>query len=62
MFRNGIDVISLVAGLFFLAVAGVWGFSRQGLLHDGRWLLPLMLLGVGVIGLLVAIVGSRRRR
>lgn len=56
------DVISLVAGLFFVAVAGVWGFSRRSLLVDGGWALPILLVSVGVIGLLAAIVASRLKR
>jgi hypothetical protein len=51
-----------VAGLFFLGVAAVWGFSRQSITSNGSWLLPLLLLGVGVIGLIAAIVASRQKR
>lgn len=60
--HRGFDVISLVAGLFFLGAAAVWGFSRRSLVTDGSWLLPLLLLGVGVIGLIAAIVASRLKR
>lgn len=56
------DVVSLVAGLFFLAVAAIWGFSKRSMLSDGGWLLPILLLGVGVIGLVAAIVASRLKR
>lgn len=60
--RSRIDVISLVAGLFFLGVAAVWGFSGRTLTTDGNWMLPLLLLGVGLIGLIAAIVASRLKR
>lgn len=59
---GGFDVISLVAGLFFLGVAAVWGFSRRSLTTDGNWLLPLMLIGVGAIGLAAVIVSARLKR
>jgi hypothetical protein len=51
-----------VAGLFFLGVAAVWGFSGRTLTTDGNWMLPLLLLGVGLIGLIAAIVASRLKR
>jgi hypothetical protein len=60
--RNRFDVISLVAGLFFLGVAAVWGLSGRSLVSGGSWLLPLLLVAVGVIGLIAAIVASRLQR
>lgn len=62
MSRRGTDVVSLVAGLFFLGVAGIWGFSGHSFSFSGNWALPALLVGVGVIGLLTILVGSARRR
>jgi hypothetical protein len=60
--RKGLDVVSLVAGLFFLGVAGIWGFSGHRFSFSGNWALPTLLVGVGVIGLLATLAGAARRR
>ncbi len=55
MTRHPTDTVSLVAGLFFLGVVATWLLDRGGLLPGSRgWLVPLMLIGVGVVGLLSA--------
>lgn len=57
--RHGTDMVSLVSGVIFLGVAGSWALDRADLLDGIRgWLLPVLLIGVGVIGL----VGIRPRR
>lgn len=52
MRRHALDVVSLVAGLVFLAVAIVglsdWSWTVS---LDARWILPVVLIGVGLIGL-----------
>jgi len=58
--RHDTDVVSLVAGLLFLGIAGSWVLDRAALLPGSRgWLLPLVLVGAGVVGLFSA--RARRR-
>jgi hypothetical protein len=53
--RHNSDIVSLVAGLIFLGVAGMWALGRIDLLPGSRgWLLPLVLVAAGVAGLLTA--------
>ncbi len=53
------DLVSLVAGVLFLGIVGTWALERADLFAGIRgWLLPLLLVGVGVYGL----VGARPRR
>jgi hypothetical protein len=60
MRRHALDVVSLVAGLVFIAIAIVglsdwsWNFSL-----DARWILPVVLIGVGLIGLSAVLSRSR---
>jgi hypothetical protein len=60
--RNRIDVVSLVAGLFFLGVALIWGFAGSSFSVTRGWALPALLVGVGGIGLLTVLLDSARRR
>ena len=57
MNKHATDVVSLVAGLVFLAIAGMWGLLR--LLHvaapSAGWLLAAALIVMGVAGLAGAI-------
>ena len=62
MVRNRIDVISLVAGLFFLGVAALWGFGGAVVSLTRGWPLPVLLVAVGAIGLVSAVLSSARRR
>lgn len=58
--RHALDGVSLVAGLVFLliAVLGLTGIDWR--LHvDVRWVLPVVLVAIGVVGLTVAL-GRRR--
>jgi hypothetical protein len=57
-----VDVVSLVAGLFFLGVAGIWGSAGSSFFFSRNWAMPPLLVGVGVIGLVAALVSSARRR
>jgi hypothetical protein len=50
------DPISLVFGLVF-AIAGVIAISGASIVDDGRWLLPVGLIGLG----LALMVQARRR-
>lgn len=52
MRRHEMDVFSLVAGLVFLAVAaGHLLDEAVGFDFDGRWVLPVAMVAIGVGGL-----------
>ena len=62
MKRHDIDVFSLMAGLLFVAVAAAWALDRIGVLNaDGRWILPAVLVAIGLIGLGTALPWGRKR-
>lgn len=58
MRRHELDVTSLVAGVLFV-VAGIAFVVGEvsGLRLDARWLVPMLLVGAGAIGL----AGALRR-
>lgn len=57
--KHSTDMVSLISGAIFLGVTGTWALERADVLSGVRgWLLPLLLIGVGVIGL----IGIRPRR
>ncbi len=57
--KHSTDMVSLVSGVIFLGVTGTWALDRADLLGGiGPWLLPTLLIGVGVVGL----IGIRPRR
>ncbi len=63
MKRHQMDPVSLVAGLVFAAVAGVYLIATQTDTNvDGRWVLPLALIGLGVGGVLGAVNSAARQR
>ena len=56
MNKHSSDIVSLVAGLIFLGVAGTWALGRADLLPGSRgWLLPVVLVAAGLAGLLSAL-------
>lgn len=62
MRRHETDVVSLVAGLFFLGAALIWGLTGAGGLQMRSWALPTLLIAVGAVGLLSSLTGRRSRR
>ena len=61
MRRHEVDVLSLVAGLFFVGAALIWGLADDpGAALEG-WPLPVLLITVGVAGLLTSLGGWRAR-
>lgn len=60
MTRHPTDTVSLVAGLLFLGIVGIWALDRSGLDPGAHtWILPELLIAIGVVGLLS--VRPRRR-
>ena len=56
MRRHEIDAVSLVAGLLFLVVAGVHIVARSTETDlNLRWMVPAVLVLLGVLGLLSAV-------
>ncbi len=51
--RRTLNAGYLVTGLVFLGLAASWALHEWGVLGDAgfRWVVPLMLLGAGLIGL-----------
>jgi hypothetical protein len=62
-----LNVSYLVVGLVFLGISGSWALRAAGLVDAGdvRWLLPLVLVASGMVGLLAfagkGLSASRRR-
>jgi hypothetical protein len=48
-----LNVSYLVVGLVFLGISGCWALRTAGIVDDGDigWLLPLVLVTAGIIGL-----------
>jgi hypothetical protein len=63
MRRHPFDITSLISGLVFAIVAIVYlvGAANDQYI-DGRWLLPLALIGLGVAGVAGAITAAARQR
>jgi hypothetical protein len=56
MKRHRLDSTSLVAGMLFVLVAGTYLLSqRYDWSIDARWVLPLVLVGLGLAGLAGAV-------
>ena len=53
MKTHPLNVSYLVLGLVFLGIAGAWALHAADVVDSGqvRWLLPLMLVLAGVVGL-----------
>ncbi len=57
------DATSLISGLVFGLVATVYLIGEAtGSYVDGRWLLPLALIGLGVAGVVGAVTTAARQR
>jgi hypothetical protein len=61
--RNPVKVGYLVTGLVFLGLAGSWALSANGAIDGATasWLLPSILVGAGVIGLVAMLASGVRR-
>jgi hypothetical protein len=59
--RHELDVFSLVSGLVFAAVAAVYLVAAATDSEvQGRWVIPLALIGLGIGGLVGSVVRARR--
>ena len=62
MRRHDLDLTSLVAGVVFVALAAVYLIGSLSDVHVGwRWVLPLLLIGLGVAGLAGSLRSGLRR-
>lgn len=60
--RHARDTTSLVLGLLLLAPAVLFLLADTiDRTVDGRWIAPVLLVGIGVLGLLSARTSGRRR-
>jgi hypothetical protein len=59
-----VNVTYLVIGLVFLAVSGSWALRTGGVVNARQfgWVLPLMLVAIGAVGLLASTAKGIRRR
>ena len=58
-----LNVSYLVVGLIFLGISGSWALHASGAVDTGdvQWLMPLVLVGAGVIGLVAFTAKSLTR-
>lgn len=61
MKRHAFDATSFLSGLVLGAIALAYLVAEQtGWDVDGRWVLPVVLIGLGVAGIVGAVTGLRR--
>ncbi|GAB3414958.1 hypothetical protein [Flindersiella endophytica] len=61
--RHPLSVGSLVVGLIFCGIALAWLLNATNVLHadDLQWAIPILLVGVGAIGVGASIARGRNR-
>lgn len=63
MTRHSLDPISLAAGLVFTVVAIAYLLDAHSSIDvDGRWVIPLALIAIGIGGVVGAIGAANRQR
>jgi hypothetical protein len=63
-FRHPLDIAPLVFGLIFLGVVVAWGLFELDVIDvgDAAWILPVVLLAAGTLGIALAATKPRRTR
>jgi len=58
MRTHPLNISSLVVGLIFLGLAGAWALRTADIIdaEATRWILPLLLVAAGAVGLAAAII------
>ena len=64
MKTHPLNVAYLVVGLVYLGIAGSWALHAGGVIDNSQtgWVLPLVLVLAGVIGLVAFAAGAASRR
>lgn len=62
--RHPLDIASLVFGLIFLGIVAAWGLFELDVVSgaDSAWILPIVLIGAGALGVVLAATKERRTR
>ena len=63
--RRYVKVVHLVFGLVYLGIVGIWALGTSGHVAWGdsvRYLVPIVLVAAGGIGLAVSLIPGARRR
>lgn len=61
--RKSPAIAYLVIGLLFVALSTSWLLTETGVLDtDDRWVVPVVLLGAGLIGLIASLAKNLGRR
>jgi hypothetical protein len=60
--RHPVEIGPLVFGLVFLGVVAAWGLFELGVVTaaDTAWILPIVLIGAGALGVVLALTKPRR--
>jgi len=60
--RHPLEIGPLVFGLVFLGVVAAWGLFELGVVTaaDTAWILPIVLIGAGALGVVLALTKPRR--
>ena len=60
--RHSLEIGPLVFGLVFLGVVAAWGLFELGVVTaaDTAWILPIVLIGAGALGVVLALTKPRR--
>jgi hypothetical protein len=60
--RHPLEIGPLVFGLVFLGVVAAWGLFELGVVTaaDTAWILPIVLIGAGALGVALALTKPRR--
>jgi len=60
--RHPLEIGPLVFGLVFLGIVAAWGLFELGVVSaaDTAWILPIVLIGAGALGVVLALTKPRR--